>query len=246
MTQPIRRLATVAALIVGAVVWLAVGGARIGPVSSLLLAAIALLLWYIPATRRRISAAIDRVRRPSARERRITIAIVFVLAVAYLGAIAAAQERWFIPRFHDEHMYVLQMRMLAQGRLWMPPHPVAESFETFHVLHDPVYAPISFPGTALAYVPAVWLRLPLWVLPLCVSGLSVAMLYRVMTELIDGAAGLVAALLALGSSILRYMSIIVMSHTLLLLLGLLVLWAWLRWRKTRAIGWALLIGLLGG
>ena len=47
----------------------------------------------------------------------------------------------------------------------MPPHELADFFETFHVFVEPVYAPMHFYGTALLYVPTVWLHLPIWLMP---------------------------------------------------------------------------------
>ena len=44
----------------------------------------------------------------------------------------------------------------------------------------------------------------------------------------------------------RTVSFLVMSHVSMLLLGLLVVWAWLRWRGERRWGWALAIGVFSG
>src|SRR2546423_7239372 len=129
---------------------------------------------------------IEFLRDVPTRRRRWTMLIVFGVAVAYLILTAFYQHRDLIPKFHDEHMHLLQMQMLARGKLWMRPHPLADFFETFHVFVKPVYASVYFPGTALLYLPAVWLHLPLWLMPLLVAGAIVALMYRVFTELIDG------------------------------------------------------------
>jgi len=68
----------------------------------------------------------------------------------------------------------------------MPQHELADFFDTFHILVRPVYASIYFPGTALLYVASIWLNLPPWVMPLLAAGASVALLYRVISELVDG------------------------------------------------------------
>ncbi len=56
-----------------------------------------------------------------------------------------------------------------------------------------------------------------------------------MTQLIDGVAGALRALLLLSLKVFRYLSLIVMPHTVMLLLGLLVVWAYLHWRSACAI-----------
>src|SRR6187397_185212 len=102
----------------------------------------------------------ERVRQPSPRGRRWTMLIVFVVTISYVLLTSLEQQRDFIPKFHDEFMHLLQARMLAHGQLWAAPHPLRDFFETFHVIHNEhVYASIYWPGTALLYVPAVWLGL---------------------------------------------------------------------------------------
>src|SRR5438477_605030 len=84
--------------------------------------------------------------------------------------------------------------LLAAGALlWLPPHPLADFFDTFYVLVRPKYASLYFPGAALTYVPTVWLHLPAWVMPVLVAGAIVGLTYRVVTELADGVAGALAA-----------------------------------------------------
>ena len=83
---------------------------------------------------------------------------------------------------------------------------------------------------ALAYAAGFRLGLPPWVVSIAISAAAVAMTYRVIAELTDGCGGIAAAMMLVGISIYRRLSIMVMSHTLLLFLGLVMVWAWLRSR----------------
>jgi hypothetical protein len=78
------------------------------------------------------------------------------------------------------------------------------------------------------------------------SGAFVGLLYRIITELVDGVAGAVAVVWMLSLQEFRTLSVMVMSHVPMLLLGLLMIWAWLRWRRNRSVGWAFAIGALSG
>jgi hypothetical protein len=196
----------------------------------------------------RWSAAIGRriaAPAPAAR-RRVALALALA-ASGYLLLTALLQDRDLFPKTHDDLSYLLQIRMLSVGRLWLPAHPLPDFFDTFYVLARPVYASLYFPGAALLYLPTAWLDLPTWVLPLAVAGACVGLVYRVVAELIDGSAGLLAAVLLLATSYFRMYSVMLTSHEPMLLLGLLLVWAWLCWRRSaRPMGWAVLIGVLAG
>jgi 4-amino-4-deoxy-L-arabinose transferase-like glycosyltransferase len=247
-SSPPLRGRVVALLLAGAALYVGIGIPDTQYVVRQLLFAVAgLALALLPWTRPVVARWLERVRHPSPRRRAVTACVVALLATGYLIATGVFQGRDFVPKSHDEHMYLLQMQMLAHGRLWMPQHPLADFFETTHVLVKPVYAAIYFPGTALMYVPGVWLKLPYWVLPAVMSGASVGLLYRLITELLDdGAAGLLAALMLVALRWFRHLSLIVMSHTVELFLGLLIVWVLLRWRRSRRLGWLVLLGALGG
>ena len=92
-----------------------------------------------------------------------------VVVLAHFLTSAWLGERFLFPYFHDEQMYLLQARMLASGYVALPQHPCAEFFDTFYVFVKPVYSSMYFPGTALAYVPAVLLGLPFTVWPLLIT-----------------------------------------------------------------------------
>src|SRR5205085_1281309 len=150
---------------------------------------------------------------------------------AYFIFTAFHQERDLFPKTHDDQSYLIQMQMLAHGRLWMPQHPLADFFDTFYVLARPKYASLYFPGAALMYVPTIWLHLPTWLMPALVAGAIVGLVYRLVTEIIDGVAGALAAVLMVSLSWFRMFSVLLTSHEPVLLMGLLLVWAWLRWRE---------------
>jgi hypothetical protein len=200
----------------------------------------------VPPVGRVLARGLDRIRHPSKSAAEWAGVIVAVAAMAYLIVAAFAQERGLTPKTHDDCSYVIGARILAHGRLWMPHHPLADFFESFYLIVNPVYCSIYFPGTALMFAPMEWLSWPTWILPVVISAVSVGLLYRIVTELVDGTAGLLAAVWAVSLVWFRTLSFLVMSHVAMLFLGLLIVWAWLRWRRDRRWGWALAIGVFSG
>jgi hypothetical protein len=183
---------------------------------------------------------------PSARQLQWATLCVWIVSTCYLFFTAFYQHRELFPRLHDEHAYLLQSRMIAIGRLWEPPHPAADFFENFFVLSHPVYAPIYFPGTALLNAPFVRLSMPYWLMPLLAAGLVVALTYHLVTTLLDGVLGLVAAIFVVANWGLREFSTMVMAPVPMTLLGLLIFWAWLHWRREKRWRWAVILGACMG
>jgi 4-amino-4-deoxy-L-arabinose transferase-like glycosyltransferase len=207
--------------------------AEFGIIRWALLGLIAALA-FVPAVHRAVFPLLERLREPSPTARRRIAVGAAIVAGLYFIWTAHWQDRDFFPKSHDEQSYLLQMRMLAEGNLWMAPHPLADHFETFHVLVEPVYASVYFPGTALMYFPGVLLEgigWPVWLLPVIASAACVGLLYTIATRLVDGLAGLLAALVLASLSWFRVTSILLMGQIPALLLGLLMVWAWLCWRE---------------
>ncbi|HEV2293835.1 MAG TPA: hypothetical protein VGR35_08255 [Tepidisphaeraceae bacterium] len=189
---------------------------------------------------------LGRLRHPSPRGKLFAFAAVSVLSALYLTGSTIWNGRDLLPKSHDEHSYAIQTQMIARGKLWMPQHELADFFESFQMLARPVYASIYFPGSALMYAPGVWLSLPPWVMPVLVSGLSAGLSYLLATRLIDGLAGLLVALLLLASHWFRMNATLVMSQSPMMVLGLGILLASLRWREGKDVKWAALIGACAG
>src|SRR6266704_2918005 len=134
-------------------------------------------LALIPAIARPLSNGLERLRRPGRRARWGIAGVLFGASVYYFLLSASLAGRDLYPKFHDEFMYLLQSQMLARGRLWMPQHRLAACCDSFFVITRPVYAAAYFPGTALFYVPGVWLKLAPWLTSVVIAGLIVSVLY---------------------------------------------------------------------
>lgn len=217
-----------------------------GQLGLVVLAALLACATALPPVGRMLARMPRSIAYPSPRGRAWTAACIGAIALVYLLLTARQQHRDLFPRIHDELSYTIQARMLSQGRLWQPQHELADFFETFHFLTRPVYGSIYFPGAALMNVPGIWLRQPSWFIPLLVAAMVIAMSYRVSAELVDGVAGLLVALLVLATSMFRVYSTMVMAQVPIMLLGLLMAWAWLRWRGGKKWRWSLAIGAFAG
>ena len=240
------QIAAMALAGVGLLIWVGIGPGRgIGWIRWGMIA-LAAAIAFLPPVARIIHSLLNRVRHPSPRSlNRATLFIAVVWAI-YFVLTAFNQDRDLFPKTHDDCSYAIGMQMLVHGRLWMPALPLPDFFDNFYLLVRPVYCSLYFPGTALLYVPTVWLHLPSWLMPAMASGAIVALMYRITTELIDGAAGALAALIVASLSWFRVYSILLTGHVPMLLMGLLLVWAFLRWREAHKIRWAVLMGAMAG
>ncbi len=233
-------------LVVGVQFWLIAGHDDWGRNYQVDLVVVVFAAAAVGPVRRRIFLGIEKLRRPTAAGRMWTAVGVGLGAAALLYWTAIYDHRSFEPHVHDEFVYQIAAHQLAIGRLWMPRHPLADFFESMHLVIDRVYAERYYPGTAMTLAPAVWLGLPTWTAALAWSAFAVAMLYRVTAELVDGAVGLLAALMLLSVETFRSAAIMTMSNIPTLALGLVLIWGWLRWRKEKWWGWALVMGAAVG
>ena len=248
-TNTARWWVTGLLLAIGIAAWLSIGRAIIdweNQVPALITGGVILILMLIPWVRK-MSVEGMRLAQVKLQNRiGLTALIVAILSAAYFAFTAIRQGRYLHPHWHDELSYVIQMRMLAEGKLWMAAHPVADFFETFYLITDRVYASIYFPGTALLYVPQIWLHLPLITFPICAAGAAVGLTYWILARLIDPVSALIGALLMISIPIMRLMSIMVMSNMPVLLMGLLLIFSWMHWQETRRLRWALAMGIFAG
>jgi hypothetical protein len=245
--NPRARIATGLALAVGAYLWFRAGNDML-PIRWVVVAA-ALAVSLIPPVNQMLARLLERLRNPSPRAAGWTGVIVGVAAAAYLVTTAMIQARPLFPRMFDECSYAIGAQLLARGKLWLPQHQLADFFDSFFVVTRPVYSSIYFPGTFVAFAPAAWFGGPTWIIPVVLSGVSVGLLYHIVTELAgDGAAGILAVAWILSLMSFRGLSVMMMSHVVLIFLGLLMVWLWLRWGEAarRRWAWVLAIGAIAG
>jgi hypothetical protein len=116
------------------------------PRGPLVCGLIALAVALLPEARAYPARAIRRLAALKGRERAWAAVVAGVTCAVVIGLLALAQRTTPFLTWHDEFQFHLQSQMLARFRLWMPPHPLADFFDTFYVLMTPKYAPQSFPG----------------------------------------------------------------------------------------------------
>jgi hypothetical protein len=233
-------------LFLGVECWLVVGKGNYGHQNLPLMILLAIICGLIPPIQRTFNWLWKSAEHPSPRTR-ISLAIAIGIASSlFLYWTQRYEQTPFRPKFHDEFSYLIQMRMLARGHLWMPAIPRPDFFDTFYVFVTPVYASMYFPGAAIMYVPALLLHLPYYIAPLAASGACAALLYLIFTDILDGASALLAVLILLSMGMFRMMSIMLMAQTPTLLLGLTMTCALLQWRHAHKARWLIILGAAAG
>ena len=169
------------------------------------------------------------------------IAPLLVATVAMFTTWSAWGSINPVPTVSDEAAYVLQARLLAQGRIAGDAPPIPEFFEQAHVLVTPKLAPKYPLGFGLALVPGVVLGSTALV-PLLLTGLVAALLFALCRRLYGGAAALFASAIWLAAPGGRYRAGF-FSETLTGATCLIAWYGLLRWREGRALRWLLLVAL---
>jgi hypothetical protein len=217
-----------------------------GPWWLLVLLLICLAAAWFPPLAAPIYRSLQRLSTPSPHSRVIASIAVAAASSLYLCITAVNGHRQFFPYIHDEFSYLIQAHQFARDKLWMPGHPLAPFFDSFQLFAQPVYASAYFPGTALLYLPGVWLHVPPYVTSLLSSGAVAGLFFWITTEVLDGLAGWLAVLLLWSDGQYRQVSLLTLGQMPLLLYALLATVAWLRWRATIRTDWAIGMGFFLG
>lgn len=199
--------------------------------------AVAIAICFFPPIRRLLFLIGSVLEKRGTFWTSLLFLVISLSSIVFLYSTALFAKRQFAPVIHDEFSYQLQATMLAHGKLAMPEHPLAPFFDTFYVLTQGVYASQYFPGAALMFVPGVWLGLADWVMPLLVSGAVAGLLFLVMRELFDGLCALSAVIVLCGVQWFRFLSITTMAQHPALLLGLLAIYATLKFCQSPHWRW---------
>ncbi len=247
-----RRWSLIAAGLVGILVWYLWFGDHVdifltvglfGPAGFLLLAMLVIAIAFVPIARNLVLRFVEFLRELGERRKITTTFVIAIFATIYLIGTGVQQHRVTFPVVHDEFSYLIGAHQLATGRLWMHAHPLAKFFDSFQLIVDPVYTSAYFPGTALLFAVAILAHVPAWIGASVLSGLAVALVYLVIVELLDAAAGVQAVLLLLATGLFRTLSFMVMAQVPVMLGGLVTILSWIYWRKTKKTRWLILLGI---
>jgi hypothetical protein len=210
----------------------------------------AAIVAFVPSTRALILSSIQQCNAALAPRRGRTAVVVGVLVAGYLLCFAYASRTHLFLKLNDEHAYMIQARMLAQGRLWMKAYPpdVSPFFDALSMIVDRVYAPMYFPGTALAEVSFVWTGLPYWMMPVVAGSVAAAFFYWIIAELFDPFRGLLAVLMLVATAEFRTHMIDLLAQPPFLVAEFVLLWGWLNFRRGQGgnLRWPAVIGAAAG
>ncbi len=228
-------------IIVGVQVWLIADSQLTRPMWKVAVLVGGLLLLVVPSVRGAVAALDEKLRSSSARTR-LSIAIVIVaVSAGYLYFTAVQQERSFMPIYTDESSYLIQARMLSEFKLWQDRHELADFFDSFYVITEPVYASQYFPGTALWVAPFLKAGLPYWFAMPVATSIAVGAVYWLFCEIFDGTIGMLAALIMLALPSVRMVSIMMLSQPVAMMLIALAMCCFVR--ALRKPGWGSILGL---
>jgi 4-amino-4-deoxy-L-arabinose transferase-like glycosyltransferase len=176
-----------------------------------------------------------------------------VLLAVCLSAVLSRQVFERLPHLEDEMAYLWQAKLLASGQLTIsPPEPRRAFWQPFVVDYtDPVSGESSRFGKYTLGWPlllslGVLMGAP-WLINTLLSGLTVALTYRLGREIFSPSVGAIAAALTAFSPMALLLNATLMGHTAALFTTTLFLYAcWRMVRGRRAFRWGLLAGLALG
>lgn len=158
-------------------------------------------------------------------------------------AITTAAAVWIVwgqlqpaAMVHDEAAYLLQARTYAMGRLANPAPVIPDFFEQFHVLVTPTFAAKYPPGTALSFVPGVWLGVPA-LMPLLLAGAAGALLFLVARRLTNPWLALLVWGVWITAPATLDHAATFFSQNVTVALWLAGWWMLLEWRDTNRTAW---------
>jgi 4-amino-4-deoxy-L-arabinose transferase-like glycosyltransferase len=177
-----------------------------------------------------------------------TACFLALLILAFAAPILISA--WIFPVLSnnpDETVYLLQEKLLTQGRLFMEPDEYSEFFQPFFFKNDgdkifPKYTPVHAAILTIGDVLAGDVRISLGIL----AAANLAVIWLLGLELYGRRAGLIAAVLLVSSAWFLVHSSTYLSYTSSLFFTALFLLSFLKWHRTNRLGWALAAGLAIG
>jgi hypothetical protein len=214
-----RPIPVIIALFCGLVIWATTLGRSQGGNYRIAMIAAAGAIALSRPLNQRIESITARWNLWLARRRNFAALLTGLAVCLYLSLQAFILRGNLFFRIHDEHCYIIQARMLAQGKLWMSAFPsdISPFFDNFQLIVDRVYASIFFPGTALLVLPAIWLNLPYWVIFIPAASVVCAIFFLIIQDIFGGVRGLLAVAMLLSCYYFRALVFMLMPEIPLLL-----------------------------
>lgn len=178
-----------------------------------------------------------------------TVTLALVLFAVAMSALVSDRVFERLPHLEDEVAYLFQAKTYAGGQLVVEtPEPRRAYWQPFVVDYAPTGNRFSkyTPGWPLILMLGVFVGQP-WVVNAFLSGLVVALAYRLGREIFDPDVGLTAAALTAFSPMALLLNGTLMGHTAALLGVTLFMFAYWRMEKWRhPLRWGLIAGLALG
>lgn len=177
-----------------------------------------------------------------ARRRALAVAAVAGLALA-LRAVLLPVNPIPAPIVTDEFSHLLLADTLVHGRLANPPHPMWRHFETIHVIQQPRYASMYFPGQGVVLAAGqVVGGHPWWGVWFTTGLLCGALTWLLQGCLPPGWALLGGLIAVLRLALFNYWVDSYWGGALAALGGTLVIGSWLRLRCKASVRYSVLLG----
>lgn len=208
---------------------------------TLLLGALTLLLAALIAWRLPAAVAARGSRLLAHRWTPPVLGVVTLAGLCWVGGGALRMT----PISTDENAYLLQARLVAQGRIAGPPAPLPEFFEQPWVMVTPTTYAKYPPGQALTLAPGVALGLP-WLVPALLVVVMGGLVFALGRRLIGGGGALLVwAGWTLTPMVIAWQSSY-FSETTTGAMWLVTLWAAWRWARGEGTRWLALAALALG
>ncbi len=159
-----------------------------------------------------------------------------------VSALIARHFEGLPPTYHDEYSYLFQAQTFLAGKVSFPSHEAPRLFDQMHVLNEGRFASRYFPGTGLWMAPFVAIGQPYWGHWLA-GAVTAFFVFWTARELGGDGTGFVAGMLIAISPGMAWFSNMLLAHHPTLVGLSLFLFAFVRWRTRKRLGYALCAGI---
>ncbi len=175
------------------------------------------------------------------------LALLLVMFSFFMTALVSDRVFEHVPHLEDEVAYLFEAKLLSRGQSVIPsPQPARPFWEPFVVdLGGKRFGkyPLGWPGTLAIGVAA---GQP-WLVNALLGALTVALVYRLGSEVFNADTGLVAAALTAFSPMALLLNATLMGHTAALFSSMLFMYAYWRIEKGKyRLRWGIVAGLALG